>query len=247
MPPAVTSYHQPPGCDESLREFFADPNHPAWLVHILERQKQKWRTKRLSKYYRLVPSEALREEIDRILKLAPGAALRFFSEHLTVGQIKRCIRRDLKTAVVHAYEAMSPAELEVACREHPGLLLQHQGSRLPEHILLRCVRFEPFEAFRIRNSFPALVHARILAATCELPFGLFRSGNISGLPVEIETSFRRFPGLWLESFHNDFAALFRALERQGKMKVDHNLVTFLMNVLPPQHLPSLDKFISKQL
>ena len=25
LPPAVTSYHQPPGCDESLREFLADP------------------------------------------------------------------------------------------------------------------------------------------------------------------------------------------------------------------------------
>jgi hypothetical protein len=181
------------------------------------------------------------------MKLAPGAALRFFSEHLTKGQIKRCIRRDLKTAVVHAYEAMSPAQLEVACREHPVLLLQHQGSRLPEGILLRCVRFEPFEAFRIRDRFPAPVHAKILAATCELPFGLFRSGNISGLPVEIETSFRQFPGLWLESFHNDFATLFRALERQGKMKVDHDLLDFLMTILPAQHLPNLDKFISNQI
>jgi hypothetical protein len=103
LPPAVTSYHQPPGCDESLREFLADPNHPAWLVPILERQKRKWRMTRLSKFYRLVPSEASQDEIDRIMKLAPGAALRFFSEHLTKGQIKRCIRRDLKTAVVHAY------------------------------------------------------------------------------------------------------------------------------------------------
>jgi hypothetical protein len=247
LPPAVTSYHQPPGCDESLREFLADPNHPAWLVPILERQKRKWRTRRLSKFYHLAPSEASREDINRIMKLAPGAALRFFSEHLTKGQIKRCIRRDLKTAVVHAYEAMSPAQLEVACREHPVLLLQHQGSRLPEDILLRCVRFEPFEAFRIRNRFPAPVHAKILAATCELPFGLFRSGNISGLPVEIETSFRQFPGLWLESFHNDFATLFRALERQGKMKVDHDLLDFLMTILPAQHLPNLDKFISKQI
>ena len=247
MPPAVTLYHQPPGCDESLREFLADPNHPAWLVPILERQKQKWRTKRLSKYYRLAPSEASREEIDRILKLAPGAALRFFSEHLTKGQINRCIRRDLKTAVVHAYDAMSAAHLEVACREHPVLLLQHQGARLPEDILLRCVRFEPFEAFRIRNRFPAPIHAKILAATCELPFGLFRSGNISRLPVEIETSFKRYPGLWLESFHNDFASLFRVLERQGKMKVDHVLLEFLMVVLPSQHLPNLGKFISNQL
>jgi hypothetical protein len=142
---------------------------------------------------------------------------------------------------------MSPAQIEVACREHPVLLLQHQGSRLPETILLRCVRFEPFEAFRIRNCFPAPVHAKILAATCELPFGLFRSGDISRLPVEIETSFRRFPGLWLESFHNDFAALFRALERQGKMKVDHDLLQFLMVVLPSQHLHNLGRFISDHL
>jgi hypothetical protein len=247
LSPAVTSYHQPPGCDESLREFLADPNHPAWLVPILERQKQKWRTRRISKFYHLAPSEASREEIDRIMKLAPGAALRFFSQHLTKGQIKRCIRRDLKTAVLHAYETMSPDQLDVACREHPVLLLQHQGSNLPEPILLRCVRFEPFEAFRIRNRFSAPVHAKILAATCELPFGLFRSGDISSLPAEIETSFRQFPGSWVESFGRDFGALFQALERQGRMKVDHAIVHFLMNVLPPQHLPSLDKFISKQL
>ncbi len=245
--PDVASFHQPPGCDESLREFLADPNHPAWLVPILERQKQKWRTKRLSKHYRLVPSEASQDEIDRILKLAPGAAVRFFSKHLTKGQIKRCIRRDLKTAVVHSYQAMSPTQIQAACREHPVLLLQNQGSRLPEAILLRCIRYEPFEAFRIRNSLPAPVHAKILAATCELPFGLFRSGDISSLPAEIETSFRQFPGSWVESFGRDFGALFHALERQGRMKVDHDLVHFLMNVLPPQHLPILDKFIGKQI
>lgn len=244
MLPNVASFHQPPGCDDSLREFLADPDHPAWLVPILERQKQKWRANRLSKFYHLVPSEASQHEIDRIYKLAPGAALRFFSEYLTKGQIRRCIRRDLKTAVVHAYEAMSPSQLEMACYEHPVLLLQHQGSRLTETILLRCVRFEPFEAFRIRNRFPASVHATILAATCELPFELFRSGDVSGLPAEIEKSFRQFPGRWLKSFHNDFAALFRALDRQGKMKVDHELLHFLMNDLPAQHLPSLNKFIS---
>lgn len=247
MPPAVTSYHQPPGCDDSLREFLADPNHPAWLVPILERQKQKWRTKRLSKFYHLVPSEASQDEIDRIIKLAPGAAVRFFSKRLTKGQIKRCIRRDLKTAVVHAYEAMSPAQLEVACREHPVLLLQHQGSRLPEDILLRCVRFEPFAAFRIRNRFPAPVHAKILAATCELPFGLFRSGDISGLPAEIESSFRQFPVAWVESYGSDYSALFRALERQGKMTVNHDLIGFLMERLPHQHLPKLCQFIVKRI
>ncbi len=238
---------QPSGCDNSLREFLADPEHPAWLTPILEQHKQKWRTTRISKFYRLVPSETYPGELKRIVKLAPGAALRFFFDKLTKGQVNRCIRRDLETAVVHAFEHMSPAHLQLACREYPVLLLHQHGPNLPTNILLRCVRFEPFESFVIRHRFPPPVHARILAATCDLPFNLFNCGNISGLPAEIETSFRQFPVAWVESYGSDFSMLFRALERQAKITVNHELMGFLMERLPAQHLPKLCQFIANRL
>ena len=234
---------QPSGCDNSIREFLADPEHPGWLTPVLERQKTKWRTTHLSKFYRLVPCETSPGELERIVKLAPGAALRFSFDKLTKGQINRCIRRDLETATVHAFEHMSPAHLQLACREYPILLLHHHGPNLPENILLRCVRLEPFAAFVARNRYPAPVHAKILAATCVLPFDLFNSGDISGLPAEIETSFRQFPVAWVESYGCDFSALFRTLERQAKMTVNHDLMGFLMERLPPQHLPKLCQFI----
>ena len=48
---------QPSECDDSLREFLSDSDHPKWMLPIIERQKMKWRKNRLSKFYHLVPSE----------------------------------------------------------------------------------------------------------------------------------------------------------------------------------------------
>ena len=121
-------FEQAPGCDDTLREFLADSDHPGWLIPILERQKQKWRTHRLSKFYHLAPASAMPGELERVVKLAPGAALRFHFDSLTKGQINRCIRRDLATAIVHLRGHMSPAHLRKACREYPALLLEHRGS-----------------------------------------------------------------------------------------------------------------------
>lgn len=238
---------QPPGCDDTLREFLTDPDHPGWLVPILERQKQKWRSHRPSKFYHLAPAPALPGELERIVKLAPGAALRFHFDRLTKGQVKRCIRRDLATAIVHFYRHMSPAHLRKACRDYPSLLLEHRGSELSEDNLLFCVRFEPFKSFAIRKRFPSPVHALILAATCDLPFELFDCGDISGLPAEIEASFRQFPETWVKSYGSDYSTLFRTLERRGKMTVNHDLIGFLMERLPHQHLPKLRQFIANRL
>ncbi len=238
---------QPPGCDDTLREFLANSGHPRWLAPILERQKKKWRANRPSKFYHLVPSEVPDTEISQVMKLAPEAALRFFLPKLTTLQIRNCIRRALTTAIIHAFDHIPPTQFKKALRDHPGILLTHQGNRLPENLLLRCVRFEPFDAFIIRKRFPPALHAKILAATCGLPLQLFKSGNISRLPAEIETSFRRYPVQWLETYDNDFAELFRALERRGRMKTCHKLLDSLMSSLPPQHLPALYRFIAGKI
>lgn len=238
---------QPPGYDDTLREFLADAGHPRWLVPILERQKKKWRANRPSKSYHLVPSEVPDPEISQVMKLAPEAALRFFLPKLTKVQIRNCIRRALTTAIIHAFDHIPPTQFKKALRNHPGILLTHQGKRLPESLLLRCVRFEPFDAFIIRKRFPPALHAKILAATCGLPFQLFKSGNISRLPDEIETSFRRFPVQWLEAYDNDFSELFRTLERRGGMKTCHKFLDSLISSLPPQHLPALYRFIANAI
>lgn len=238
---------QPPGCDDSLRELLADDSHPKWMLPILERQKMKWRANRPSKYYYLVPSEVPDPEISQVMKLAPEAALRFFLPKLTKLQIRNCIRRALTTAIIHAFDHIPPTQFKRALRNHPSILLHYQGNRLPEPLLLRCVRFEPFDAFIIRKRFPPEIHAQILAATCGLPFQLFKCGNISRLPEEIETSFCRYPVLWLEAYDNDFSKLFRILERRGQIKFSHELHNFLMSSLPPQHLPELHRYIANNI
>jgi hypothetical protein len=242
--PNVASYHQPPGDDDALRDFINNPHHPAWLLPILERQKKKWRANRLSKFYHLVPSEVPDTEIPQIVKLAPEAALRFFLSKLTKLQIRSCVRRALTAAIIHAFDHIPPTQFKKAVRDHPSILLTHQGNRLPEDLLLRCVRFEPFVAFNIRKSFPPAIHAKILAATCGLPFGLFRSGDVSQLPTEIAFSFLQYPVQWLETYDNNFSELFRILERHARMKTCHNLIRYLMNSLPPHHLQGLFDFIS---
>lgn len=240
-------FEQAPGCDDTLREFLADPEHPRWLVPILERQKQKWRTNRLSKFYHLAPASAPPGELDRLVKLAPGAALRFHFGRLTKGQINRCIRRDLATAIVHHFAHMSPAHLKKACRDFTVLLLEHRGTELSEENLLFCVRFEPFRSFAIRRRFPPHLHAMILAATCDLPFELFECGDISGLPAEIEASFRQFPESWLRVYDSDVPALFRVLERRGRMTLDQDLFEALTDKLPPQYPPKIFQFIATRI
>ena len=42
------------------------------------------------------------------MKIAPGAALRFFYTKLTKRQTRSCIRRALATAVIHAFDALPP-------------------------------------------------------------------------------------------------------------------------------------------
>jgi hypothetical protein len=245
--PKASSYHQPPGDDDALRDFINDPHHPEWFAPILERQKRKWRANRPSKFYHLVPSEVPDAEISQVVKLAPAAALRFFLPKLTRLQIRSCIRRALTTAIVHAFDHIPPTQFKKALRDHPGILLTHQGNRLREDLLLRCARFEPFVAFNVRKRFPPAIHAKILAATCGLPFALFRSGDVSRLHDEIEFSFLQYPVQWLETYDNDFTQLFRALERHGKIKTCHRLIRFLMDILPPHHLPGLIRFIAINL
>ncbi len=238
---------QPSECDDSLREFFSDSNHPRWMLPILERQKRKWRTNHPSKLYHLVPSEIQDTEIRRVVKIAPSAALRFLQPKLTQLQTRRCIRRALATAVIHAFDHIPSTQFKRAIRDYPGLLLKHQGKRIPVDLLMRCVRFEPFEAFVIRKQFPPALHAKILAETCVLPFQLFKSGNISRLPAEIATSFRRYPVEWIEVYNGDFSKLFRVLERHGRIKTCQKLLNILMSSLPQEHLPGLFKFIANQL
>lgn len=238
---------QPPGCDDSLRAFIADTNHPKWLIPIIKRQIQKWRVNRPSKFYHFVPSAVPEVEIPRVVKMAPDAALRFFLPKLTKLQIRSCVRRALPTAVIHAFSQIPPTQFKKALRDHPGLLLALQGKNLSQDQLLRCVGFEPFNAFVMRKHFPPALHAKILATTCGLPFQLFKSGNVSRLPAEIQTSFYRYPVQWLEVFDHDFSKLFRALVRHGKMKADQKLLQFLMTSLPPQHRSELYKFIAINL
>lgn len=247
MLPEVASFQQAPGDDDALREFINYPHHPAWLLPIIERQKMKWRKSRLSKFYDLVPSEVPVAEIPQVVKLAPGAALRFFATKLTKRQIRNCVRRDLTSAIVHAFEHLPPTQFKKALRYHPGILLTHQGKRLTENLILLCARYDPFTAFKVRNSFNPVLHAKILAATCGLPFGLFRSGDLSQLPTEIAFSFLQYPVEWLETYHHDFSKLFRVLERHGQMKICPILIGFLMKNLPPQHLPGLYRYVSNCL
>lgn len=238
---------QPSGCDDLLRDFFADSGHPKWMLPILERQKRKWRSNHPSKFYHLVPAEIKESEIRRVIKIAPGAAIRFLQPKLTKLQTRSCIRRALATSVIHAFDHIPPTQFKIVMRDYPGLLLRHQGKRIPVDLLMRCVRIEPFDAFVIRKQFPPDLHAKILAETCGLPFQLFRSGNVSRLPAEIETSFCRYPVQWIEIYHNDFSKLFRVLERHGRMKMCPKFLNFLKSSLPPEHLPGLFKFIANQL
>lgn len=247
IPANADWFHQPPGCDDSLRDFISDTNHPAWLVQILERQKQKWRKKKLSKYYHLVPSETSLEEIDRIMKLTPGAAVRFFYPLLTKKQIRRCIRRDLKTAAVYSLDLMSPEHLQLACLRWPTLLLKTHASILPENRLMQCVRLDPMEGFRIRNKVAPELHARILAVSCGLPFSLFCNGDLSGLPLEISTSFHNFPIRWFEAHGHNFYFLFKTLERHGRMRINQELIDFLIQTLPPSQIQDIYQFISENI
>jgi hypothetical protein len=243
--PEVVAFHQAPGDDDALRDFLADTNRPPWLIPVTERQKRKWKKNRLAKYYHLVPSEVAEHEIPRCMELAPGVAVRFFHGWLDKEEVRKCIGRALESAILYAIGKMSEVQLDRACRQCPTLLLKNQASKLSEDRLMRCVALDPFEGFRIRNKVAPHLHARILAVTYDLPFGLFYNGCLSGLPAEISNSFHQFPVHWIQAHGNDNAALFRTLQLHGRMKIGHALVLHLLGSLPSEHLPKFQDFIGE--
>ena len=240
--PAVSRLRQLPACDDSLRDFLADGNHPQWLTPILARQKRKWRKNRTAKLYHLVPTEVADQEIPNCVAAAPGAALRFFRDRIDSNELRQCIGRDLETAVLYAMNEMSETQLDRACLELPTLLLKHHASKLSDERLILCVSLDPFEGFRIRNQLAPHLHARVLACTLGLPFGLFDSGDLSGLPSEVLHSFLNFTQAWVNAFDGNYQRLLSTLMRHRGTRSASDFLLHLLKHVPAEHLPHVARF-----
>jgi len=243
--PAVPRLQQLPVCDNALRHFLAETNHPDWLTPIVERQKHKWRASRPAKFFHLVPSEVTDNEIPVCVSTAPGAALRFFRDRISANDLRRCIGRDLEAAAQYAFEAMSEVQVDRACQEFPGLMVRHHASKLSEERLLRCVRLDPFAGFLIRNQLESRLHAKVLAGTLGLPFELFSAGDLRELPNEILQSFLSHPQAWVDAFAGNHQRLLTALMRHRGDRSRGDYLLHLMEHVPPEYLPHVASFAAR--
>jgi hypothetical protein len=142
---------------------------------------------------------------------------------------------------------MSEVQLDRACREFPGLMLRCHASKLSEERLLRCVRLDPFEGFRIRKQVEPRLHAKILAGTLGLPFYLFNAGDLSDLPDEVLRSFLSFIKAWVDAFAGKHQHLLTALMRYRGDRSPADFLLHLLDHVPPEHLPHVASFAARSI
>ena len=230
-------------CDESLRDFLADP-HPAWLHQILARQIHHWRLNKPERFFRLAPSRATNDDVVICIRDFPLLALAHQKPRLSKKQIRSCIRRSLKGGVMYAPEALSAASIAQAVNDHPREMIRFAAGRLSDHELRRCAQREPYTAFECRSLMTPKRRATLLAIS--YPYrALFHYGKpIADLHSEIINSISHYPEQWLDNYRHDYNAIFRGLRSNLGLVVNAALLQRIMEETPAEYRKPLMEHIA---
>ena len=224
-------------CDWILMAFLTE-THPAWLNDILSRQIEHWHLNKLERFFSLAPSRATYAEIRICIKSFPAHALAHYKHLLTRRQIKSCVRRSLRGAVIHAFEELSPSLVEKAVSDHPHEMIRYAAHRLTDSQLERCAQLAPYAAFDSRSGMPAARQAAMLAISYPSCAVIYYNSH-PVLRSEFIQSITMHPAKWL-SFHDySYSKLFRCLRNRLGLKLTASELRGIMKEAPEEYHQSI--------
>ena len=241
----IDADRQVDSCDLVLMEFLAE-SHPTWLEDILSRQIEHWRQNKLERFLRLAPSRATSDEIALCIINHPLIALAHFNNCLSRRQIKSCVRRSLRGAVMHAFEELSPALVNKAVVDHPHEMIRYAASKLTDSQLLECAQLAPYAAFQCRSGMPPARRAAMLAIS--FPYcAIYYYAKPTALRSELLQSITNHPAVWL-SFHNQsYSELFGGLRHRLGLIMTTSDLRGIMRGTPAEYHEPLMHHIAGQI
>ena len=235
----VTPDRQVDSCDCALREFLAE-THPTWLNDILSRQIEHWHRNKPERFFSLTPLRATYDEIAICINDFPLLALAHYKHLLSRMQIRSCVHRSLKGAVMYAFEELSPSLIEKAVVDHPHVMIRYAAHRLTDSQLHRCAQLAPYAAFDCRSGMPPARRAAMLAIS--YPYcAIIYDDNRTALRSEIIRSITDCPAEWLAYHDQSHSAVFRCLRDHLGLKINVPDLQGIMNGTPKEyHQPIMD-------
>ncbi len=234
-------------CDDRIRDFLVEKNHPEFVTLAIARQIRKWRKRQPDKYFHLATSVVMDSEIHLLANSAPFTAIRFARDRMNEKQILRCIHRRPEAGVLFALERMTPRLIEKAITECPGTLITHGHSRVSDEQLDRCARYDPFAAIHTRVAMNPRRHAILLARSYLLAFPMQSGATMESFHAEIIESLTRFPDVWLSAHQQDYGEIFDSLRQRAQIQVDHEFIQTLLIRIPTKHRKHLADHIARQM
>ena len=241
----IASDRQVDSSDWILMDFLTE-THPPWLNEILSRQIEHWHLNKLERFFSLAPSRATYAEIRICTNAYPSLALAHYKHLLSRRQIKSCVRRSLRGAVMHAFEELSPSRIEKAVVDHPHEMIRYAAHRLTDSQLERCAQLAPYAAFDSRSSMSPARQAAMLAIS--YPYcAIIYYNSRPALRSEFIQSITMHPKAWL-SFHNEsYSELFRCLRNRLGLKLTASELSGIMKGTPEEYLQPLMEHIADLL
>ena len=231
--------------DCALQDFLAE-THPAWLKDILCRQIQHWHLNKLERFFCLTPSRATYDEIRICINDYPAHALAHYKYLLTRRQIRSCVRRSLRGAVMHAFEELSPSLVEKAVVDHPHEMIRYAASKLTDSQLERCAHSAPYAAFGCRSGMPSARQAAMLAISYTYCAIIYYNHH-PALRSEFIQSITLHPAKWLSYHGHSYTKLFRCLRNRLGLKLSASDLRGIMSRTPEEYLQPLMDYIAGQL
>ena len=223
--------------DWILRDFLTE-THPAWLNDILSRQIEHWHLNKQERFFSLVPSRATYDEIRICINDYPAHALAHYKHLLTRRQIRSCVRRSLRGAVMHAFDELSPSLVEKAVVDHPHEMIRYAASKLTDSQLERCAQGAPYAAFVCRSGMSPARQAAMLAISYPSCSIIYYNSQ-PALRSEFIHSIARHPAKWLSFHGQSYSKLFRCLRNRLGLKLSASDLGGIMKGTPEEYLQPL--------
>lgn len=201
-----------------IRLFFSK-QHPDWLQEIVDRQISQWRESNPDRFFRFAPRALEERSLEMCVAEAPFAALARFKVLLNSSQIRQCVIRSPRGAVIHALEHVTGQMRVTYLIEHGSDALVYSAGKLSDDELRNCAWIDVETGYLIRKRLP--LHREAIALASSYSFNFLKTGSeMEEIHREITESIAAFPDQWEASEREGFPAVFRNLENKIGWRFD---------------------------
>ena len=236
----------PKSTDQRLRGLLAR-KHPIWLQRIVDRQLLQWRRDDPDSYYNFAPMPEVERDFDRLLEIAPFAALARFKGRLCPEQLARCMADSPKGAVIHALNEIPQRAREDYLVNNAKEALEFAGDKLTDKELGMVARIEMWTAFSRRRRMSGRRRAMMLASSYCISFLAGSAEPLPALQAEVRQSLLEYPAQWRASDPYGFPSILNGLQTYLKMGLDYNLILALMAKVGPDDRSELAGILASMI